>query len=233
MDDGKIRLRCTGCGKRVKFPAGAPGETYRCPICHTVIVAPLDAGAIERPGSAELFSAVSKPEFRPRRPRPVSKPEPRPQPANGPALKAIQRPPADDATQHPVEVLSNFMILQTRRASKISREVLGNALLSLDEKKAKLRKLRQLKAIGLREQVLRIRKDLDRRIGALHNTPNANTPAMQKKINKFECEREELKLYLDIMFELRAPSQEQAPSQPPTDDTPDTPGSAEAPCTTS
>ncbi len=41
-DDGKVRIRCTGCGKKVKYPANLPGGTFRCPICHTIMVAPLN-----------------------------------------------------------------------------------------------------------------------------------------------------------------------------------------------
>ena len=59
INDGKIRLRCPGCGKRVKFPAGYPGGTFRCPLCHTTIVAPIGAGDAEMPGGEELEAAAT------------------------------------------------------------------------------------------------------------------------------------------------------------------------------
>ncbi|MHA1571341.1 MAG: hypothetical protein ACTSWM_05935, partial [Alphaproteobacteria bacterium] len=47
--DGKVRMRCPQCGKKVKFPSGMAGETFRCPVCGSIIVTPLDDKARQSP----------------------------------------------------------------------------------------------------------------------------------------------------------------------------------------
>lgn len=39
--DGKIRVRCSQCGKRLKMSPSQPGKVYTCPICGNSVVAPL------------------------------------------------------------------------------------------------------------------------------------------------------------------------------------------------
>jgi len=36
--DGKIRVVCAGCGRKVKFPASELGKTFRCPACGAMVI---------------------------------------------------------------------------------------------------------------------------------------------------------------------------------------------------
>ena len=191
--DGKIRLRCPGCGKRVKFPEGQPGQAYRCPICHTTIVAPLDGDDIHLPSHKELTSVAGK--F-----------------ASADDAQRIKksivshRPKGTRARRHPVERLGSFMSQENQRTTQLSCAILFDDTTSDKEKTDKLQALRQSKGVRLKQYVLALHKDLDKQIMSLRNSAAADTPSNMQNIAELEERREQLRLYVKVMFQLQAPA---------------------------
>jgi hypothetical protein len=212
QEDGKIHLRCTGCGKKVKYPANVPGGTFRCPICHTVIVAPMEA-----PNELSL-EEESQPSMTADAP-PVQVP-----PAFDPTAVA---PSASDEKAPALERVNAFLVRETDRIGRLCEEVVSNTSISVEEQASKLRALRHAKAVYFKRYVEAVMKDLDNDLTELRNDPASETQTGQNKINRLLLERRGLLIFLNVMFELRP-----GVSPAPTGATPDTRGSAAAPPTT-
>ena len=206
--DGKIRIRCTGCGKRVKFPA-IPGQTYRCPICHTIIVAPLDAGDITPPTAQEM-QAVSRKAASP------SQAPAQPVWSDAAPQKAPSERDSFEDLLNSIERLNAFIGRQAQRNTLLCREVLMDRAMPQKEQFESLRQLRHTKAISLRKYVEAALKDLNRAIETLEENPAAETKTVQEKLDRLKWERRSLLLYVKVMFELRWPTQaENAPNAKP------------------
>ncbi len=199
-DDGKIRVRCTGCGKRVKFPKGMPGETYRCPICHHTIVSPLGGTSATLPSEAELRSSIHRP-------------SPAAQPVQAmPRHQKIAGRNGDDETRllQSIERLNAHLNRQNTTAAGLSRQVLSDETLSPDQQVAEIKKLRHAKAVSLREHVTAVLKDLERGIAALKRNPAAETGTIRERLAKLEKEKAGLTLYVKVMFALRTVGQDES-----------------------
>jgi hypothetical protein len=223
QDDGKVRMRCTGCGKRVKFPANQPGGTFRCPICHTTIVAPLRA--------IEDLSLEEEPKLGPN----AAVPTPAAPSVIAPAAQA-PRPLAPKAAGMPVALerkapalqrVNAFLLRETERIGRLCEEVVSSPSTSVEEQASKLQALRHAKAVHLKRFVEAIQKDLDAEISDLRDHAASETQTVQEKLKQLLQERRGLLVFLDVMFELRTGV---LPARPAA--TPDTRGSAAAPPTT-
>ena len=212
QEDGKVHIRCTGCGKKVRYPANQPGGTFRCPICHTVMVAPLggpDDLSLEeesRPGAAADALSAPVPD------------------ASGP------RPAAPSAPERRVPVLERvnaFLVRETDRIGRLCEEVVSNPSTSVEEQASKLQALRHAKAVYFKRYVEAVMKDLDNEISELRDDPASETQTVQNKMKELLLERRGLLVFLNVMFELRT-----GVSPARTGATPDTRGSAAAPPTT-
>ena len=215
-DDGKIHIRCTGCGKKVRYPANQPGGTFRCPICHTVMVAPLkddnDLSLEEESHSGIVAApAAAAPDQVPN----DSEPEPDAAPSAPP-----QNPPA-------LERVNAFLVRETDRIGRLCEEVVSNAFTSVEEQASKLRALRHAKAVYFKRYVQAVLKDLDNELAELREDPASETQTGQNKINRLVLEKRGLVLFLNVMFELKPGA-----SPAPNGATPGTRGSAAAPPTT-
>ncbi len=222
-EDGKIRIRCTGCGKKVKFSAGLPGQTYRCPSCHTTIIAPID-GQSEAPEQAEQPT-----------PRPFRRPSP-------PPAAAPRRPqPAAEEESSALERFNSFMLKETQRLASAANELLLPSEETPPQLAARLIELRHIKAVHIKEYAYAVLKDLDRAIAELKESPAAETDTMRRKIQKLLLERRNFLIYLHVIYELRpaasakpdtrgsAAAQPTTPSQPAPKTPPGTPSGVPAP----
>lgn len=207
--DGKVRVRCTGCGKKVKFPAGLPGQTYRCPGCHTTIIAPIDGGQDDETPA----EAAPQPDSSPRRFRPAAPPPPPPRQA-APRQAELSGPAVDR--------FNAFVLKETHRMHGGANSLLLPSEETPKEIAARLNDLRHLRAIRIKECAHAILKDMDRAIADLKNNPAAETNTIRQKMEKLLLERRNFLIYLSVMFELRPV----APARP------DTRGSAAAQPTT-
>ncbi len=211
-DDGKVRVRCTGCGKKVKYPANHPGGTFRCPICHTVMVAPLD-GADELTLEEESHSGIIS--------APAAEQIPNGSDSEPAAPSAPpQKPPA-------LERVNAFLVRETERIGRLCEEVVSNTFMPVEEQASKLRALRHAKAVYFKRYVEAVLKDLDNELAELRDDPASETETGKSKINRLLLEKRALVLFLNVMFELRP-----AASPARNGATPDTRGNAAAPPTT-
>ena len=197
-DDGKIRVRCSGCGKRVKCPAGKPGEAYRCPVCHTTIVAPLDKREVARPSDRELKSFIPKP-------LPAADRTDGETAGTSTAARTRSQSSRFLKGKHPVEELGEFLMRQTRRATEVSREILTSPSMSDEKRRAKLGELRTLKGVRLREHVRGLLRDLDQRIAVLRHSAGAEAETSKRAVARLQQQRDQFVLYLDVMFQLQTP----------------------------
>ena len=218
-NDDKIRMRCTGCGKRVKFPRGSAGQTFRCPKCHKTMVAPLDDDDGEIPSPSELKS-VALAAARAARPR------------YDPS-KAIRRPSLDRTRQedrtpnllNSIERVNAFLNRQAETIGPMCRSALTDQSLSQEERIAEVRRLRSVKAVNLRKFVDAIKTDLNKAIEKLKANPAAETETIAEKLGQLVTERECLTQYVQVMFALRPVAQE----MPAPTATPDTPATGAKP----
>jgi len=219
MKDDKIRMRCTGCGKRVKFPANMRGVTFRCPKCHTVLVTPLTLEEMdsEKPVSApEAASAALKPRRAPGPPRP---PKPREeQPA--PVAEAPRKPRTP--SWHRLHV---FLVREQQRLCERAARVLANPDMDDKQKRDELISIRRERAVATREFSDRLLADLERELAELRNSPRGETDSGKREIALIERERNALTLFLDVMFRRRTVAEDEEHRGP----TPGTPGVAGEP----
>ncbi len=214
-EDGKVHIRCTGCGKKVRYPANVPGGTFRCPICHTIMVAPLkDASELSLEEESHSGIIIA----------PAAEPVPNdsdsePEPAAAPSAPN-QKAPA-------LERVNAFLVRETDRIGRLCEEVVSNSFTSVEEQAGKLRALRHARAVYFKRYVEAVLKDLDKELAELRDDPASETQTGQNKINRLVLEKRGLVLFLNVMFELRP-----AASPARNGATPGTRGSAAAPPTT-
>jgi hypothetical protein len=188
QEDGKVHIRCTGCGKKVRYPANQPGGAFRCPICKTVIVAPLEKPPNEMTLEEEAGLATSG---RSDAPPPASDPEPEDAPS-APTRKATA-----------LERVNAFLVRETERIGRLCEEVVSSPTVSAEEQASKLQALRHAKAVYFKRYVEAVMKDLDRQLTELHDDPASETPTGQNKVKELMLERRGLLVFLKVMYELR------------------------------
>jgi len=210
-NDDKIRMRCTGCGKRVKFPADMRGVAFRCPKCHTTLVTPLTLEELEaeQPASAPDAAGAA---LAPRRVPPPRPPRPSAEaPAPPAAAPRKKRVPA----WHRLHV---FLVRQQQRLCKRAARVLANPDMDEGRKRAELVTLRRERAVGIRQFSDKLFAELDREIRELREGPTAETDTGRRQIALIERERQALRLFLEVMFQRKTVAQDEGlrPARPGT-----------------
>lgn len=223
VTDGKVRLRCPGCGKRVKFPADQPGQTFRCPLCHTTIVTPINGAGLEAPTKEELSEAAASvpvtapppdapPTLKPATPPARYKPAPSTPQERRPV--ASDEPIADVKNAPVIDRINTFLVRETQRTGRVATDVLGDAKMSLEEQVAYVKELRRGKAVRFKMYVESLMKDLDGEITALRENPAVDTPTIQNRLKALLTERRGVMIYLNIMFEIKPPAPAAKPGTP-------------------
>lgn len=197
--DDKVRVRCTGCGKRIKFPANVPGATFRCPICKTTIVAPLDGKDVEEqqpigPNVQAPAAAAPAPTQRSAQP-PVQATAPAPTQAPAPQSPAIER-------------LNTFILREQQRTGILCNQIIRNKRLSTEQKTSELIALRHQKAVSIRSFTDAMLRDFKRSIEELRNCPSADTETGKKRVQEEETELAGIQLYLKVMYQMRTVEQD-------------------------
>ncbi len=190
-EDGKTRMRCTGCGKRVKFSATRAGATFHCPKCKAMIIAPLDWNDTEE---KVLDPAHKQPATRPVKKPVLQRTEPKPE---SPAVRKVEeKAPALDR-------LNVFLVNEQRRVGFEAAKAAREQGLPKEEKIARLQALRHEKAVNTRALVQQLMTELDEALAILHADPAADTDTGKVRIAKVEHERNALVLYLRVIFQMR------------------------------
>ena len=194
--DGKIRIRCSGCGKRVKFPA-IPGGTFRCPICRTILVAPLDLSEMtdrSAAGDEASKSAVT----------PLPEPRPTPRPFAPPPSDAPAPAPQPRKAQEPaIRRINAFYFRETQRIGELCEEIMREAA-GDEDRILRLRQIRHAKAVHMREYVDTVFKELDEEIAGLRDGLASETESAKARLAELSAERHAAALYVKTMFEMRA-----------------------------
>lgn len=202
-EDGRVRIRCKECGKRLKVPAGHPGKVFRCPICASVIIAPLSVAQVteameehERVAARVIRSTGWIPQL---------------------ALQARYRS------------LENFAHMAGREYLDLIQScasVLGHAPLKDHEAAERIQTLWREKSQKLREFAAKLMLDLDREIREIEMNPLRKQPSFMERFDAKVRERRDLALVMKLIFNVAMPdaSSPNAPQSPPSPNgTPKTP----------
>ena len=230
--DGKIRVRCPECGRKLKFPAGNPGVILRCPICMHNIIAPLDDAAPEPQEEA-------KPEPAPRAEPAAAEPQQAPaaEPQQAPTAEP-QQAPATEPQQAPAATAPAYPRRRTggklvdkldawtpqapreRRNDSIARlvtflnreneRIRGRAVdtihdpdIPAQQTQQRLLALRQEKNTRLRSEIDKIVRSLDEEILSLTHHPMAARASVRAQLEEKKAEKSGLFLFLKLIFGLR------------------------------
>ncbi len=179
--DGKIRLRCSECGKKLRLPADGGGRIYRCPMCMNVIVSPL--GGEEAAPSAEQERETSSPTY-------VKK-----QPTEAWTPSLATKPRSDS-----IDRLVIFLSKENNRVGTAAGNLLREKTSDDEKKVEQLKQLRREKALNLKREVDRLREELIQRIETLRRHPTSNQAQIKQQLAQKEEEKRDFDLFLRVMF---------------------------------
>jgi hypothetical protein len=218
-DDGKIRIRCPGCGKKLKFPGGRPGLILRCPICTQNIIAPLDGAETEEPPppaeppvtlgptapeseEATVEAAAAAPVAPPEAEAPVY-----PRRPLSPEAAAKARAWAPQVVRQPVnpsiERLVLFLTRENDRVRDAAVAVIHDPTVEAEQRDRRLSVLRQDKNVRVRNEIDKIVGELDEAIHDLTYRPAAAQGATQLQLRDKKAEKEGLLLFLRTIYGVR------------------------------
>lgn len=199
-EDGRVRIRCKECGKRLKVPAGHPGKVFRCPICASVIIAPLSA--------AQVAEAMDEQE------RVAAK-----------VIRSTGWIP-QLALQTRYKSLENFAHTVGREYLDLIQScasVLGHAPLKDHEAAERIQTLWREKNQKLRDFAAKLMLDLDREIREIEISPLRKQPSFIERLDAKLRERRDLALVMKLVFNVTMPEGPSAQSPPPSPSAPNEP----------
>jgi ribosomal protein S27E len=202
-EDGRIRIRCKECGKRLKVPAGHPGKVFRCPICASTVIAPLSPAQVSE--AMADHERVASHIIR----------------ATGwiPQLAQQTRYKSLESLAHSVG--REYLDLVQSCAS-----VLGRTPLKDHEAADRIQTLWREKSQKLREFAVKLMFDLDREIREIELSPLRKQPSFMERLDAKVRERRDLALVMKLIFNVTMPdgpsSQAAPPNPPPPHGTPKT-----------
>ncbi len=180
-DDGKVRMRCGACGKRLKMPRSVEGRIFRCPSCKSAVISPLD---LPDEGTSEEG---------PREKTPVALPQKRSEENLSPNLPLKERN----------EAIDKLTIFLTRENNRVGTTVIGlfRAEGMADEEKIeKLTELRRERSMGLRRKVDELLRELDQRIEVIRRHPAKDQPRTKGELKQKEEDKRDFEIFLKVMF---------------------------------
>ena len=179
--DGKVRLRCSECGKKLKLPADGGGQIYRCPICMNVVISPLIIE--EEPAPVQKGKEASSPTFVKKQPAETWTP-------------SLATKPRNDS----IDRLVIFLSKENNRVGTEANNLLRSKTSDDEQKTEKLMQLRREKALNLKREVDRLREELVQRIETLRRHPASNQAQMKQQLAQKEEEKSDFDLFLRTMF---------------------------------
>jgi hypothetical protein len=195
--DGKIRIRCPQCGKRLKYTPDQAGKLFACPTCLAAVTTPLgrppgllggsqggEAAAAQGPAAAPA-SASAKPAK-----------------LGGwqPTRLAVSR-------NRGIEKLSSFLSRESQRVEKACQDVIigeppdvSAALLG-----ERFVRLRVERGQRLQQFIRALYADMDEEIRKLESDPLAHQPRVQEQIARARRERRDLDIFIRVMLRGEGP----------------------------
>ena len=212
--DGKIRIRCSQCGKRLKFAPHHAGEVFNCPICSATVVAPLDPGAVA--AAPEAKPAVTESE---------------PAAPSRAALKLAGWTPTRLMVQRnrAIEKLSNFLSRESLRVAKACHDLIIAA--RPDIAPANLAEqfltLRVERGQRLKQFIQTLGAEMDENIRKLRSNPLSHQARFQEEIAQARRERRDLDIFISTMLRGESPATSKAVTSAEEEEKPDS-GTANA-----
>ncbi len=196
--DGKIRVRCANCNKRLKFPAEKAGTVYNCPVCGATVVSPLD-GVSPKP-VRDATAPVRKPPA-----TPIAKESPTPP---KPPAAAAESSKAWTPTRMLVEPnqaigkLCNFLARQNADVGKAAHEVIvaEAADVSATDLMGGFARLRAERGRRLQEFVEKLRDDVGARIRQLEKHPMGAQGNIGRELWVARKERRDLEAFISVFL---------------------------------
>jgi len=188
--DGRIRIRCNECGKRLKVPSGHPGKVFRCPICASTIIAPLTQDTDEvRQQEREAARVIRQTGWIPQL--------------------------AQQTRHKSLENLSHAVAREFQDLMQSLASVLGRGPLKDQEAAERIQTLWREKSQRLRELAVRLMYDVDREIRELEMSPMRKQPSFIEKLNTKLRERRDLAYVMKLVFNVTLPEGPSVPGAPP------------------
>ena len=195
--DGRIRIRCHECGKRLKLPPGAGGRVFRCPICANTIISPLDSdpAATEQKDQAEakIMKRLS---------------------GWAPVLSQKER-------YKSVESLGHFLGREFADLAQSYAGALAGVVTEESEALDKVQALYREKMARTREFARRIITDLSREISEMERNPMQKQLGFAERLEGKRREKRDFEIILKVLFDISmsppatlASAPEQPPAQP-------------------
>ena len=205
-DDGKIRIRCPECGKKLKFPAGNPGLILRCPICMNTVVAPLDGAAEEQPQAEPQVETQPEPQKQEAEAKQEAGVYPLRAGTGGKLVEKIQSYTAQSAEKRRNESITRIMIFlnsENDRMRSIAVDVIHNPDMPAEQKRRRLLSLRQEKNTRTRNEIDKIVQDLDDEIHGFTHHPTPQQATIRNKLRLKQEEKTGFLVFLKLMFGLK------------------------------
>jgi len=194
--DGKIRIRCPECGKRLKFPSDKPGTILRCPICMHTLVAPLEGDE-----KVETVESVTK-----KAEQTIQQLKRMRGPAGGETTDKVAAWGTQSAVvqrNDSVSRLVKFLNAENDRVCGLAVNTIHDPTIAADQKEKRLIGLRQDKNNRVRREIDKIVRDLDEEIHRLTHHPLANQPTIKTDLQKRQEEKDGFFLYLRIIYGVK------------------------------
>jgi DNA-directed RNA polymerase subunit RPC12/RpoP len=218
--DNRIRLNCTGCGKRFKVGSDKEGAAFRCPHCKTTLIVPSNGRVeIDAETDAKVSDFARRLKMRsdqvsgrlPGDATPLAPPPPQPtvaQPAR----------PHGEGVRAAIDRLNIFLVREQKRIGDLSGRIVRDRRLPAEAKEEGLLSLRQQKAMSIRKFVNALVMELDSRLANLKSEPAADTETGKMRLEALQHERDGVALYLEVMFQMKSVGQDRQghPAKPDT-----------------
>lgn len=195
--DGRIRVRCSECGKALKLPADEPGRVFRCPICANTVIAPIEAAHEDE--SPEAAAPVEGP------PEAADAPSPDAAAQQPPRIPLRGWDPVVDAQpkNKAISRLIRFLNRENDRLREVAIPALHNPDVGPGQRERRMMSLRQDRNVRLRKEIDSIIAELDEQIIELVRSPNAARASVRESLKERNAEKSALYLFLRAIFGLR------------------------------
>lgn len=201
--DDKIRVRCRECGKKLKLPGNEPGRVFRCPICSSAVVSPLEIDpnldvqkSAPHPGEKSSGGRMSLDD--------VDSVFSRADAAKGIGRATGWRPQIKSEPENkPINDLVNFLNRENERVRDMAVASLQDASATAEQQARRLASLRKEKNQRLRAEIDQIVERLDNEIRAMSKGANMRNAEVRSRLEKKQAEKRELLAYIQGLFGLK------------------------------
>lgn len=185
--DGKIRIRCPNCHKRLKFPAEKAGKVYNCPICGATVISPLDGKSHTPPQGT---------------PTPPEPPRNGLEPAAAPPRKVWGPTRMVTGPNQAIEKLCRFLSRRNVDAGKAAHELIAAepADISAADLMERFASLRRERGLRLQEFVEKLRDDVADRIRQIEHHPMREQGNIRRELGMARKEQRDLEVFISVFL---------------------------------